>query len=102
MSADGRGSAIRTALEQTMELEQLDPEPDACVILVGQDRAGHWLVQDCRGYMEGRFVSRAAALSFARAESRCAPGGCVVLAHDPLTPKVSFAPLPPLSLDRAA
>ena len=36
----------------------IDPDRQARLIYVGQDRAGHWLVQDSAGQLEGRFISR--------------------------------------------
>ncbi len=74
-----------------------DPEPDQAgsVLKVGQDSAGHWLVQDMWGSLEGRFVSQAAALGFARSESRALPGAKIVMATAPLVPIVSFAPVEP-------
>ena len=73
----------------------LDPEPDqpGAVITVGQDCAGHWLVQDDRALLEGRFVSRAAAIGFARAERHAAGGATIMLATTPLVPIVPFAPV---------
>ncbi|WP_010184930.1 hypothetical protein [Sphingomonas sp. PAMC 26605] len=72
-----------------------DPEPEqrSAVITVGQDRAGHWLVQDDRALLEGRFVSRAAALGFARAERHAFSGATIALATAPLVPLVPFAPV---------
>lgn len=74
-----------------------DPEPDqgGAVLKVGQDRAGHWLVQDTGGKLEGRFVSRAAAVGFARSELHAFPGATIVMAATPLVPTVSFAPVQP-------
>lgn len=74
-----------------------DPEPDqsGCTIKVGQDSAGHWLVQDNSKKLEGRFVSFATAMAFARSERHSLPGAVVVLATDPIVPIVSFAPLQP-------
>lgn len=40
------------------------------VLLVGQDRAGRWVVQETDGFVGGLFVNRDAALHFARAERR--------------------------------
>ena len=45
-----------------------EPDERGLVIYVGQDVAGHWLVQDNCRKLEGCFVSRGAALSFAHAE----------------------------------
>lgn len=74
-----------------------DPEPDqrGPVIRVGQDSAGHWLVQDDGGMLEGRFVSRAAAMGFARSEVHAFPGARILVATAPLVPTISFAPVQP-------
>lgn len=74
-----------------------DPEPDQSgpVLKVGQDCAGHWLVQDNNGMFEGRFVSRAAAMGFARSEVHSVPGATIVMTVTPLVPTVSFAPVQP-------
>jgi hypothetical protein len=74
-------------------LSEASPEPDpaSLVIYVGQDKAGHWLVQDSGRRMEGRFVSRAAAMSYARAEREIYHAE-VAIAVTPLEPLVSFAP----------
>ncbi len=71
-----------------------NPEPDQPnpVIYVGQDAAGHWLVQDDARRMEGRFVSRAAAMSFAEAERQIYHAE-ITLAAEPLLPVISFAPV---------
>ncbi|MDJ0278027.1 hypothetical protein QLH51_14605 [Sphingomonas sp. 2R-10] len=73
---------------------QPDPEPDerGTAIFVGQDRAGHWLVQDSHGMLEGRFVSRGAAMQFAAAECRVYRA-VLRCAAEPLVPRVSFEPL---------
>lgn len=73
----------------------LDPHPDPhrAVLTPGQDRAGHWLVQHDRALLEGRFVSRAAALDVARAERRTF-GAAITLATTPLVPIAPFAPAP--------
>lgn len=69
------------------------PEPDEpATIYVGQDSAGHWLVQDSGHRLEGRFVSREAAIGFARGECRM-HHACLCMATAPLVPSVSFAPL---------
>lgn len=74
-----------------------DPEPDQrrYTLNVGQDRAGLWLVQDSGGKLEGRFVSFASAMAFARSERQALPGAAIVLAVDPLVPIVSFTPVEP-------
>ena len=73
---------------------ELNPEPDqrGLVIYVGQDKAGHWLVQDSGKSLEGRFVSRSAALSFAEAEGQTYHAS-VEIAAAPLVPLISFRPL---------
>lgn len=74
-----------------------DPEPDQCdcILRVGQDRAGHWLVQENNGKLEGRFVSFAAAMAFARGESQALPGATIMVADTPLVPIVPFTPVAP-------
>ncbi len=69
-----------------------EPDPSGLTIFVGRDTAGHWLVQDSEGQLEGRFISRAAAWAFARAECRGVPGAQAIAAVHPLIPIVSFAP----------
>ena len=54
------------------------------ILLVGQDRAGHWVVQETQGLLEGLFIDREAALRFARAERRHFTNGRVELASMPL------------------
>lgn len=73
-----------------------DPEPDerGPVIYVGQDKAGHWLVQDGARRLEGRFVSQSAALSYATGECQIYHAD-LVLASAPMVPLISFAPVPP-------
>lgn len=73
----------------------LEPDPSRPVLQVGQDSAGHWLVQESGGRLEGRFISSAAAMSFARSEQSSFPGAVIVLAQSPLVPIVSFAPVQP-------
>lgn len=82
------------------------PEPDderGSVIYVGQDKAGHWLVQDIGKNMEGHFVSRSAALSFAEAERQIYHAS-LEMASAPLVPLISFGPVGPAehALPRAA
>lgn len=74
-----------------------EPEPDQleCYLKVGQDRAGHWLVQENHGLLEGRFVSFAAAMTFARSELQSLPGATIVQADAPIVPIVPFAPVEP-------
>lgn len=81
-------------------LSETDAEPDPAgsmipgdpIIYVGQDRAGHWLVQDNRKRLEGRFVSYGAAMSYAQAERQIYHAR-VEIASAPLVPLVSFTPL---------
>lgn len=81
-----------------------EPEPVGPHLVVGQDEAGHWLVQDSGGRMEGRFISLAAAMTFARAEQHRFPGARIVKVERRLIPQVSFAPAAPweTALARAA
>lgn len=74
-----------------------DPEPDprGPVLKVGQDSAGHWLVQDNDGRLEGRFVSQAAAMGFARSECHSLPGATILATTSTLVPVISFAPVQP-------
>lgn len=69
-----------------------DPEPDPSgpVLYVGRDLAGHWLVQEGAGRLEGRFISFNAAMAFARAERHAFPGCRISVAATPLVPIVSF------------
>ncbi|OJU22420.1 MAG: hypothetical protein BGN95_09510 [Sphingomonas sp. 66-10] len=77
-----------------------EPDQRGSILLVGQDKAGHWLVQAQQGGLEGRFVSRDAAFAFARAERRSIPGATIELAVQPMISAVSFAP--PAPDERAA
>ena len=81
-----------------------EPDPSGTVLHVGQDTAGHWLVQESGGRLEGRFISFAAAMAFARAERHAFPGATVAVSTVPLIPQVSFAPVQPweCALARAA
>ncbi|MDQ8755299.1 hypothetical protein RCO27_03565 [Sphingosinicella sp. LHD-64] len=54
--------------------------PGEPILLVGQDRKGHWVVRHSLGLIEGIFVSRAAALHFAHQECQAIPGMRVALA----------------------
>jgi hypothetical protein len=69
-----------------------EPDPSGAIIYVGQDGAGHWLVQLSSKQMEGRFVSFAAAMSYAQSE-RDMYHAAVEIASAPIQPLVSFAPL---------
>lgn len=69
------------------------PDPaDLVVLYVGQDVAGHWLVQDAARLLEGRFVSLTAALRFAEAERQMYHAS-VRLATMPLVPVIPFGPV---------
>jgi hypothetical protein len=71
-----------------------NPEPDErrLVIYVGQDKAGHWLVQDDGKKLEGRFVSRSAALSFAKGECQIYHAS-LEMARLPMVPLIPFDPV---------
>jgi len=69
-----------------------EPDPSGAIIYVGQDSAGHWLVQLSSKEMEGRFVSFAAAMSYAQSE-REMYHAAVEIASLPLQPLVSFLPV---------
>lgn len=75
-----------------MSPEPLSEPDEPTTIYVGQDAAGHWLVQDSGHRLEGRFVSRDAAIGYARGECRM-HHACLCMATAPLVPCVSFAPL---------
>lgn len=87
-------------------IAEIDPEPDQrpCVIYVGQDNAGHWLVQENHGHIEGRFISFETAFQYARSEARGIVGARVARAERPLVPTMSFDPVRPdeRALARAA
>ena len=68
-----------------------EPDPAGLIIYIGQDKAGHWLVQDDAGRIEGRFVSQAAAMSFAKAEREIYHAR-IAVARTPLVPFISFMP----------
>ena len=72
------------------------PEPDrrSSILYVGQDRAGHWLVQENHGLLEGRFISRDAAWKYARGEVHAFPGARIVLTSEALSPSIPFDPVP--------
>lgn len=71
---------------------RLIPDPQPRLIYVGQDRAGHWLVQDSAGQLEGRFISRGAAMRYAVEEAEIYHAS-VAVADKALTPLVSFDPV---------
>lgn len=54
------------------------------ILQVGQDRLGRWMVQENHGLIEGVFISRDAALHFARLERHAFPGATVELVNAPL------------------
>lgn len=70
-----------------------EPDQRATILWVGQDAAGHWLVQENHGLMEGRFVSRDAAWRFARAELRGYPNAELLDAGRSLVPNIPFSPV---------
>ena len=78
-------------------LSCIDPEPDQRVstLQVGQDSAGHWLVQESHGRLEGRFVSFNAAMAYAHSECHSFPGATIVVASTPLVAIVPFSPVQP-------
>ncbi len=100
----GAGRSIIEGLKGDMSSEP-NPEPDerGTIIYVGQDKAGHWLVQDSGRKMEGRFVLRGAALSFAEAERQIYHASLEIVSA-PLVPLISFEPVIPAehALRRAA
>ena len=69
-----------------------EPDPATIVIHVGEDRAGHWLVQDSAKRMEGRFVSRTSAMIYAEAERQIYHAE-VAMAATPLVALVSVRPV---------
>lgn len=71
------------------------PEPDqsGTIIFVGQDRAGHWIVQDSGKRLEGCFISFAAAMSYAHGE-RDLYHAVVQVSSTPLTPLISYGSVP--------
>ena len=71
-----------------------NPETDerGLLIYVGQDSAGHWLVQDNGRKLEGRFVSRSAALSFAKGECQIYHAS-LEMSGVPLVPLIPFGPV---------
>ncbi|WP_394663169.1 hypothetical protein [uncultured Sphingomonas sp.] len=70
-----------------------EPDPQVRIIHVGQDRDGHWLVQDDAGMLEGRFVSRGAAMRYAAEEAEIYHAS-VRMSGTALIPLVPFGPLP--------
>jgi hypothetical protein len=48
------------------------------IITIGVDDHGQWLVEENHGLLGGIFVSRAAAIGFARAEIHAFPGARLI------------------------
>lgn len=63
----------------------VESEPDRTILMVGQDPRGRWMVQENHGLLEGSFVSREAAIQFARWERHAFPGATVEMVSAPLT-----------------
>lgn len=51
------------------EAEQSDPIDDPLHIVIGQDDAGQWIVEETHGLCGGIFSSKDAALRFAKSET---------------------------------
>lgn len=87
----GRWDARSEKVQKGDMSSEPNPEPDerGVIIYVGQDNAGHWLVQDSSRKLEGRFVSRGAALSFAAGECQ-AYHARLQIAAAPLVPTIPF------------
>ncbi|WP_420141558.1 hypothetical protein [Sphingomonas sp.] len=71
--------------------DPLQPDLANTILLVGLDRGGHWLVQEQGGALEGSFVSRDAALRFARWERHAFAHAVIELSAEPLTPRVTLS-----------
>lgn len=100
----GAGRSIIEGFEGDMSSEpECQPDPCGTVIYVGQDKAGHWLVQDSGRKMEGRFVSRSAAMRFAEAERQIYHAS-LEMCVTPLVPLIPFGPVSAVdhALPRAA
>lgn len=67
-----------------MQSGPAEPGATAHILQVGQDRKGRWMVQENHGLLEGMFVSREAALHFARLERHAFPGARVELTTSPI------------------
>lgn len=78
------------------------PNRDCSVLFVGQDRAGHWLVQESHGLLEGRFISGEAAWRFARDEIHAFPGATIVFTTEWIEPTIPFEPIACAGFERAA
>lgn len=59
----------------------LDTVGSAPCLVVGRDRAGHWLVREIHGLLGGIFISHEAALRFARQEGSTLPGATIRLSR---------------------
>jgi hypothetical protein len=68
----------------SMQTSPAEAGATAHILRVGQDGRGRWMVQENHGLIEGLFVSREAALHFARLERHAFPGARVELAAGPL------------------
>lgn len=69
--------------------EPIEAGTAALTLLVGRDTAGHWLVQDSAGQIEGHFISERAAMRFARDEGEI-HHAAVALAVPPMVPRVAL------------
>ena len=68
-------------VELTCETHSSDEEPPS--FLLGQDREGHWVVEDVHGLCGGLFTSELAATRYARFEG--APRGAIIqMARTPM------------------
>lgn len=61
---------------------------DPSIIVVGEDRGGHWTVEENHGRVHGRFRSRDDAIRFARGERDQLPGA-IVMVTPPRVPDAS-------------
>lgn len=72
-----------------MASDSMASEPSQrTTLMVGPDGHGHWLVQEQGGALEGAFISRDAALQFARWERHAYHDAVVALAAGVLTPRL--------------
>jgi len=59
------------------------PSPSLCsktsLLLIGRDRAGHWVVRDLQGLRGGLFVGRTEALKYALFENGNRPQAVVMV-----------------------
>jgi len=73
------------------------PSPSLCsttsLLLIGRDRAGHWVVRDLQGLRGGLFVGRSEALKYALFENGNRPQA-VVMVPGFLELDLRAAPLP--------